>query len=228
MDISLLVITKSLSKTADMAEYVNKQAHVELAARMKKRDAGSAPQVGDRVAYVIVQAPKGTPAFAKSEDPVYVLDNSVPIDTDYYLKNQLEGPLTRIFEPIIDNVSSLFNGEHTRKVVKATPAARKGGIMMFAVKKASCVGCRTPIPVGGSELCEHCAPREAEIYARKLGEVKRHEKVFSQLWVQCQRCQGSLHRDVLCSNRDCPIFYRRKKVQIDLAHAQKMMQRITW
>jgi hypothetical protein len=34
-------------------------AHVELAMRMKKRDPGSAPQVGDRVAYVIIQAAKG-------------------------------------------------------------------------------------------------------------------------------------------------------------------------
>lgn len=42
-----------------------------------------------------------------------------------------------------------------------------------------------------------------------------------QLWSQCQRCQGSLHQDVLCTSRDCPIFYRRKKVakELDEAHA---------
>lgn len=39
----------------------------------------------------------------KSEDPVYVLENNLPIDTDYYLSNQLSNPLTRIFEPIIGN-----------------------------------------------------------------------------------------------------------------------------
>ncbi len=59
MDISMLVITKSLGKSADDADYSAKQAHVELAMRMKKRDAGSAPNVGDRVAYVIIQAAKG-------------------------------------------------------------------------------------------------------------------------------------------------------------------------
>jgi len=52
---SQLVITKALSKL----EYAGKQAHVELAERMKKRDAGSAPALGDRVAYVIVQGAKG-------------------------------------------------------------------------------------------------------------------------------------------------------------------------
>jgi hypothetical protein len=32
------------------------QAHVELAKRMRKRDAGSAPNLGDRVPYVIIKA----------------------------------------------------------------------------------------------------------------------------------------------------------------------------
>lgn len=55
MDISLLVITKALAKSADSEGYTAKQAHVELAMRMKKRDPGTAPNVGDRVPYVIIQ-----------------------------------------------------------------------------------------------------------------------------------------------------------------------------
>ena len=35
------------------------------------------------------------------QDPLYVLDNGVPIDTSYYLENQLSKPLLRIFEPIL-------------------------------------------------------------------------------------------------------------------------------
>lgn len=52
---SQLVITKALTKT----EYDAKQAHVALAERMRKRDAGSAPALGDRVAYVIIKGTKG-------------------------------------------------------------------------------------------------------------------------------------------------------------------------
>lgn len=55
VDMSQLVITKALAK----ADYAGKQAHVELAERMKQRDAGSAPAVGDRVAYVIIKGIKG-------------------------------------------------------------------------------------------------------------------------------------------------------------------------
>lgn len=55
VDLSQLVITKALAK----ADYAAKQAHVELASRMKKRDAGSAPTLGDRVAYVIIKGSTG-------------------------------------------------------------------------------------------------------------------------------------------------------------------------
>lgn len=97
IDMSQLVITKALSKS----DYTSKQAHVQLAERMRKRDAGSAPTLGDRVAYVITKGAGGAKNYEKSEDPIYVLENSVPIDTKYYLDNQLSGPLTRIFEPIL-------------------------------------------------------------------------------------------------------------------------------
>ena len=55
VDLSLLVISKALGK----AEYAGKQAHSELADRMRKRDAGTAPALGDRVSYVIIQGAKG-------------------------------------------------------------------------------------------------------------------------------------------------------------------------
>jgi DNA polymerase delta subunit 1 len=48
------------------------------------------------------------------------------------------------------------------------------------------------------------------------------------LWTQCQRCQGSLSQDVLCTSRDCPIFYRRKKVQKDLNEADAKVRRFDW
>lgn len=40
--------------------YEGKQAHDELAKRMRKRDPGSAPATGDRVPYVIIKGPKCT------------------------------------------------------------------------------------------------------------------------------------------------------------------------
>ena len=65
IDISQLVISKELTKTD--GDYSAKQAHVQLANKMKKRDPGTAPKLGDRVPYVIIAAPKNTPAYDKAE-----------------------------------------------------------------------------------------------------------------------------------------------------------------
>lgn len=113
VDLSLLVITKGLTKKISdgkednddnrgsneqgkgketlgankNATYNSNLAHVKLAEKMKQRDAASAPNVGDRVAYVVVKGTKGSKAYEKSEDPIYALENNLPIDTTYYIEN---------------------------------------------------------------------------------------------------------------------------------------------
>jgi DNA polymerase delta subunit 1 len=67
--------------------YQNKQAHTELAAKMKKRDAATAPSAGDRVAFVMIKLGKGARGYEKSEDPLYALENNLPLDYNYYLEN---------------------------------------------------------------------------------------------------------------------------------------------
>ncbi|CEH16756.1 probable dna polymerase delta catalytic subunit [Ceraceosorus bombacis] len=227
IDLSQLVITKALAK----ADYAAKQAHVELAERMRKRDAGSAPALGDRVAYVIVKGTKGAAAYEKSEDPLYVLEHNIPIDTRYYLDNQLAKPLMRIFEPISGaGAQKLLNGSHTRTVQVATSTV--GSLMKFAVKTAQCLGCRTPLPakLGDAPVCERCRPRLPEIYAEKLARQSSLEEEFSRLWTCCQRCSGTVTQDVLCSNSDCPAFYSRRRAQKDVEEASKVMARfdISW
>lgn len=227
LDISLLVITKALGKAANSADYKAKQAHVELAERMRKRDAGSAPVVGDRVPYVIMQAPKGTPNYLKSEDPLYVLEKSLTVDAKWYLEHQLFKPLTRIFAPIVSNTSSLFVGEHTRVVSRKTPSSVKGGIMAFATRSTKCMakGCNVPLKDASAVVCAKHAPRVGEVYQRVLEKTNALERDFGRLWTQCQRCQGSLHQDVICSAKDCPIFYMRRKVQMELDQHTTTLER---
>jgi DNA polymerase delta subunit 1 len=222
---SKLVITKALTKEKD--DYDGKQAHVELAERMKKRDAGSAPALGDRVAYVMVKGAAGSKNFERSEDPIYVLENNVPIDTRYYLDNQLANPLLRIFNPILGETKakSLLTGDHTRIVSVAAPSV--GGLMKFAKRTMTCMGCKKPL--AGKEaagaVCSDCAPRVGELYNKSLNKVSDLEVRFGRLWTQCQRCQGSMHCEVICSSKDCPIFYMRMKAKKDLEDAGKELKR---
>ncbi|KAG5439383.1 hypothetical protein PCANB_001957 [Pneumocystis canis] len=221
IDISNLVITKTLTKS----DYISKQAHVELAERIRKRDSRLAPTLGDRVAYIIIKGAKGDQTFLRSEDPIYVLENNIPIDTKYYLDNQLSKPLLRIFEPILgEKANSLFSGNHTRTISMTSPTV--GGLMKFAVKTATCIGCRIPLKNGYTgAVCNHCVGRTAELYQKQLNVVGDLETHFAKLWTQCQRCQNSLHQDVLCTSKDCPIFYMRKKVQKDIKENIEILER---
>ncbi|KAG8521459.1 DNA polymerase delta catalytic subunit [Galemys pyrenaicus] len=253
IDISQLVITKELTRAA--ADYAGKQAHVELAERMRKRDPGSAPSLGDRVPYVIISAAKGVAAYMKSEDPLFVLEHSLPIDTQYYLEQQLAKPLLRIFEPILGEgraeavllrrapgraggggVRGLGpgvgptgaaegchpGGDHTR--CKTVLTGKVGGLLAFAKRRSCCIGCRTVLSHQGA-VCKFCQPRESELYQKEVSHLNALEERFSRLWTQCQRCQGSLHEDVICTSRDCPIFYMRKKVRKDLEDQEQLLRR---
>ena len=221
---SNLVITKALSK----ADYTAKQAHVELAERMRKRDAGSAPTLGDRVPYVIIKGTANSKNYEKAEDPLWVLENNIPIDTKYYLDNQLAKPLARIFDPILGEkkAAQLLTGEHTRAISVA--ASSVGGLMKFAKKTSTCMGCKKPL-VSAEEksgaVCENCRPRVGELYRKQLDKVSDLEVRFGRLWTQCQRCQGSMHKEVICSSKDCPIFYMRMKAKKDVEDGGRELRR---
>ena len=106
--------------------------------------------------------------------------------------------------------------------------------MMFAVKSEKCMGCKTLISSKerskktSAPLCSRCEDKEGEIFLQKLSNVKEQQAVYNQLWTECQRCQGSFHQEVICSNKDCAIFYKRKKTQIDLQVAQEALDKFTW
>ena len=249
VDLSKLVITKALTKSSkgdveeeaepgkdtlakdDKNEYKAKQAHVELAERMRKRDAGSAPALGDRVAYVIVKGAAGAKNYERSEDPIYVLENSIPIDTKYYLDNQLSKPLGRIFEPILGEkkAGQLLTGEHTRSISIAAPTL--GGLTKFAKKTLTCMGCKKPLTSkdeATGAVCSNCRPRIGELYEKTLQKVSDLQVRFGRLWTQCQRCQGSVHCEVICSSKDCPIFYMRMKTKKDVEDVGKELRRFDY
>jgi DNA polymerase delta subunit 1 len=143
VDMSQLVITKEYARS----EYKTKAAHVELVKRIKKRDPGAVPKLGDRVPFVMVRAGKKAPGYEKSEDPLYAMEHGVPVDDDWYLEKQLKKPMELVYVPLLGEkrTHELFYGEHTRKRVKPTPNKALGGIMQFAVKKATCASCHAVI-----------------------------------------------------------------------------------
>uniref|UniRef100_A0A6B2L123 DNA-directed DNA polymerase n=1 Tax=Arcella intermedia TaxID=1963864 RepID=A0A6B2L123_9EUKA len=228
VDLSLLIITKSLTKSQD--KYTAPQAHAVLAERMRKRDPATAPQIGDRIPYVIVRGDKEAKTYEKAEEPIYVLDHGLAVDAQYYLENQLAKPVCRIFKSILPNPeATLLAGGHTRQISRPTP--KSGGIVGFTRRKETCMGCRAPLPEGKTILCDTCTEEAPAVYQTFLNKVKVKEREFSRLWTQCQSCQGSMHQEVLCTAKDCPIYYLRTKVQKEFDEARESLERfnsISW
>ncbi|EGC38691.1 DNA polymerase delta catalytic subunit [Dictyostelium purpureum] len=221
LDLSMLVITKALSKS----QYKGRVIHNELAQKMRARNPATAPNLGDRVPYVVIQGLKGAPIYEKAEDPLYVLEHNILLDTQYYLDKQLKAPLLRIFKPLLPNPEQIFAGEHTRTIAQSTLSSTNNPFFGTLEKKKVCMSCPNELTSEESTVCKNCKHKEGDLYQTSLNNVTKLENKFAESWTQCQRCSGSLHQPVLCSNRDCPIFYMRTKVQIDLIEAKKTLNR---
>lgn len=125
----------------------------------------------------------------------------------------------RIFEPIYQDPGKaervLFSGDHMNKVAVAK-VSNNIGLGKFAQVSATCMNmkCQRKLPPNYKDIvCEACIGSKKMIYIERKIELNNAEKAYGDLWVQCQRCQSSLHQDILCTSRDCPIFYRRVKAK---------------
>ena len=228
IDLSMLVISKSLSRevTATDNGYNVKTAHAELAMKMIQRT-GVKFNIGDRIPYVITSKGKNAKNYEKAEDPNYAFEHNIPLDLNYYLDNQIKPPLERIFS-VLGDAESIFTGKHTL-ITKGQQIGSSKGIGMFFQKvKNPCISCKRPMKSIGDKvgaLCDNCKPKEKSIFLKELLTHKANEREFNRLWSECQRCQGSLTSEVICSNHDCPIFFRRSKLQKDLLHSYEVYNR---
>ena len=108
------------------------------------------------------------------------------------------------------------SGDHTRTIQIATPTV--GGLMKFAVKTRTCLGCKTALKptnsvpgesnselgsggvlnwsiyVPDGAVCHNCQSRLPELYHKQIKTAAEFQTRFARLWTQCQRCQGSLHQ----------------------------------
>jgi DNA polymerase delta subunit 1 len=226
IDISELVISKSLSNWSPK----NKSAHTELAIRMRDRDPASAPNLGDRIPYVVVRREKNAPAYQKAEDPIYVMKHKLPIDTEYYVEHQLRGPLERIFKAIMPNPGDLFRGDHMRRIHISSVPGSASGLGAFVTISETCIGCRVALHDGQKTLCDHCRSSDQNVlrlYTNTLLVHKRNEQLFAEYGTTCQYCQHTVIQKNNCSNNACPIFYARYRAILDVTESQRQLDRFS-
>ena len=122
IDPKKLVITKTMTKL--VGSYDGKQPHIELVKKMQSRSPGEAPGVGDRISYVIV---KGKDMLSmRTEDPEYVKEKGLQVDSQYYIENQLLPPVERIFNALGVSKSELLGNGKQMGLFDIVRIARAG------------------------------------------------------------------------------------------------------
>lgn len=112
VDMEDLILTKSLADS-----YKVQMPHVEVVKKMKERNPGSEPQIGSRVPFVVVKTKRGEEKlFEKAEDPVWVQQNKIPIDYEYYFEHQFRKPIEDLLEPLVSKEEVFNNVMKSRKI----------------------------------------------------------------------------------------------------------------
>lgn len=228
VDLSELIFTQQLSKGSLLSDYKTKSAHVFVADKMRTRNPNNPPKSGDRIPYVFVNTGKEH-AYDSAEDPMYVLEKGLHIDTSYYIENKFTKMIKRIFYPIVkERWRTLIFGDHTRIVKQVVDGdGEEGSIKKFTIAQDKCLGCKVVLrgEFQGPPICRHCQPRTPLIFIQHMKRKQELEKRHAQYWSQCQRCQGSVMQDLICGNNDCSIFYARVFASRKLSAMDKIMRK---
>jgi DNA polymerase I len=153
--IEKLTIVKGITKSLDKYEGI--QPHVELAKKILKRDK-TRSLVGERLGYVII---KGNQLLSKrAEDPQFVKEKGLPIDSEYYIYNQLLPPLERIFEVCGISTSELLEGVRQKNLLDILKKEKKKPpeeTILRGFEEVVCLNCnwsfRRPPLIGRCPKC---------------------------------------------------------------------------
>jgi DNA polymerase elongation subunit (family B) len=78
-------------------------AHRVLADRMAVRDPGNKPTVGERLKFVYIKSDKKLQGD-KIEEISYVKEKNIPLDTLFYITNQIQNPVAQLFALCIEKL----------------------------------------------------------------------------------------------------------------------------
>ena len=102
MPLEKYIITKQLR---DDYKNPGQIAHRVLADRMEERDAGNAPQVGDRLAYIHVAGRESAKKQGEKIEQIdYVKEKGLKPDVEFYITNQIQNPVAQLFALVIEQL----------------------------------------------------------------------------------------------------------------------------
>jgi DNA polymerase I len=234
-----LVQTRSLSKRPQ--EYKGRQPHLELYHKIKERDPASAPQIGDRVPFVITHG-KGL-LVERAEDPTYVTENDIRIDHDYYINRQIIPPVRRIFEALGLGIDELVADHQQRTLLDAFGAGgvekplpkvkplRRQPVLGVELEEIVCTNCSKGFtvidlsdftcPECGEELVQESCTR---ILLDVVELAKRAASEGGTRAFVCGNCGKDYRRIPLTGTCDCAGQIVPKSVDVEVAPLMELVE----
>ncbi len=172
-----LTIVKGLTK--DPEEYDGVQPHVELVKKLRERDPSRSPVVGDRIEFVII---KGNQMLSKrAEDPKYVIEKGLEIDSNYYIESQILPPIERIFDVCGISRSELIEGSKQQSLFsfstnkKEETQIRPEDVVLEGFENVYCPNCKWSgkVPTFNG-LCPRCG---SKLYFEAYGSIALRAKI---------------------------------------------------
>ena len=112
------IVTKQLRDDYKNPDQI---AHRVLADRMEERDPGNAPQVGDRLPYVYVDARKDAKKQGdKIEHVDYVKEKGLKPDTEFYITNQIQNPVAQLFALALEDLDGYVERVDYKRLLEET------------------------------------------------------------------------------------------------------------
>ena len=210
VDIGQLIMRKSLNKSAEAKDYSTKVAHVEMVERMRKRDPTNAPRLGDAVFYVYVCEVSKAKSYQYFEDPMYVIENKLPVDYRRYVEKQLRNPLTKIFSLLMapEQTSQLFPVlppypvEIKNQAMLTSASSPPSRLPLLLKTSQKCYKCNFKLKKREEKkgICKQCEPQiKKKVNALFVGE---HTRKLSLLSMKTNGCQYGILKYAV-KNKTC-------------------------
>ncbi|CAR28601.1 hypothetical protein ZYGR_0S02350 [Zygosaccharomyces rouxii] len=188
-----------------------------VATRQKEHDHRSRPQYKERVPYVVARGSVGQILRDRCISPEeFLTDETLELDSDYYIEKTLVPPLSRLFNIMGVNVAE-WAFEVTRN--QSSPAHREAKNIEKVILNLSCINCGNDTTTK-SQLCEKCQMESLQTSGNLLERRNYREREIKTINTVCRICSYRYTQDAgemggqvasLCESHDCPVYFSRVK-----------------
>ncbi len=222
------------AKEVRLGTYKN-EAYLPPGARvsMRKvaRDHRAEPQYKERVKYIVRRGFKNEVLKNRCLSPKeFLQDSNAELDSDYYITKVLVPPLERIFNLMGVDVRRWYNEMPKYIEYEKHKNSKFKGLN---INYRRCISCNVILPGDGSKaLCQECIVSTDKTILRHNERIMLKEKQVSEIQTVCSSCSQRMtdyhqnHADdfLACENYDCPLFYDRKRTEVQLDHLRSNMK----